>query len=145
MSYCGSPSILHCADNKPGPFRDNALQWPIGQGDQSREVPRDHKPPLSCSALQTTAGQRISFDFKVIAPLNKALTMELARCAFVDRRENVIALGPSGTGKTHVALGLGLMACQKGLKVRLQSSTRYAKPKPSSRAKSVQSATQSIT
>ena len=31
--------------------------------------------------------------------------------------ENVIALGPLGTGKTHVALGLGLAACQKGLPV----------------------------
>ena len=59
-----------------------------------------------------------SFDFKAIPSLNKALTMELARCEFVNRRENVIALGPSGTGKTHVTLGLGLAACQKGLKVR---------------------------
>jgi DNA replication protein DnaC len=33
------------------------------------------------------------------------------------RRENVIALGNSGTGKTHVALALGLAACQKGLTV----------------------------
>ena len=36
----------------------------------------------------------------------------------VERRENVIALGPSGTGKTHVAQGLGLAACQRGLSVR---------------------------
>jgi len=35
----------------------------------------------------------------------------------VERRENVIALGPSGTGKTHVTLGLGLAACQRGLSV----------------------------
>jgi DNA replication protein DnaC len=63
-----------------------------------------------------------SFDFKAIPSLNKALTMELARCAFVDARENVIALGPSGTGKTHVALGLGLAACQKGLKVRFTTA-----------------------
>ena len=48
--------------------------------------------------------------------------MELARCAFIERRENVIALGPSGTGKTHVALGLGLAACQKGLKVRFTTA-----------------------
>ena len=41
---------------------------------------------------------------------------------FVDRRENVIALGPSGTGKTHIALGLGLAACQKGLKVRFTTA-----------------------
>jgi DNA replication protein DnaC len=43
--------------------------------------------------------------------------LELARCDYVERRENIIALGPSGTGKTHIALGLGLAACQKGLSV----------------------------
>jgi DNA replication protein DnaC len=63
-----------------------------------------------------------SFDFKAIPSLNKVLTMELARCEFVDKRDNVIALGPSGTGKTHVALGLGLAACQKGLKVRFTTA-----------------------
>ena len=59
-----------------------------------------------------------SFDFKAIPSLNKALVMELARSEYIDRRDNIIALGPSGTGKTHIALGLGLAACQKGLKVR---------------------------
>ena len=63
-----------------------------------------------------------SFDFRTIPSLNKVLTMELARCEFVGRRQNVIALGPSGTGKTHVALGLGLAACQKGLKVRFTTA-----------------------
>jgi len=58
-----------------------------------------------------------SFDFKAIPALNKMQVLELARCEWVERRENVIALGPSGTGKTHVALGLGLSACQKGLSV----------------------------
>ena len=58
-----------------------------------------------------------SFDFAAIPSLNKLLVLELARCAYIERRENVIALGPSGTGKTHVALGLGLAACQKGLSV----------------------------
>lgn len=59
-----------------------------------------------------------SFDFKVIPSLNKMRVLELARCEFVARRENIIALGPSGTGKTHAALGLGLAACQKGMRVR---------------------------
>ena len=58
-----------------------------------------------------------SFDFTAIPKLNKMQVLELARCEWIDRRENVIALGPSGTGKTHVALGLGLAACQKGLSV----------------------------
>ncbi|MEM1152023.1 MAG: IS21-like element helper ATPase IstB [Pseudomonadota bacterium] len=59
-----------------------------------------------------------SFDFKAIPSLNKVLVTELARCEFITRRENIIALGPSGTGKTHAALGLGLAACQKGMRVR---------------------------
>ena len=59
-----------------------------------------------------------SFDFKAIPSLNKMLVMELARGEFVTRQENIIALGPSGTGKTHAALGLGLAACQKGMRVR---------------------------
>jgi DNA replication protein DnaC len=58
-----------------------------------------------------------SLDFAAIPSLNKPLVLELARCEYIERRENVIALGPSGTGKTHVALGLGLAACQKGLSV----------------------------
>ena len=53
----------------------------------------------------------------VIPSLNKALVLELARCEYIERRENLIALGNSGTGKTHMALGLGLAACQKGLSV----------------------------
>ena len=58
-----------------------------------------------------------SFDFTAIPKLNKMQVLELARCEWIERRENVIALGPSGTGKTHVALGLALAACQKGLSV----------------------------
>ena len=58
-----------------------------------------------------------SCDFPAIPSVNKVLVMELARCEYIRRRENVIAIGNSGTGKTHVALGLGLAACQRGLSV----------------------------
>ena len=58
-----------------------------------------------------------SFDFTAIPSLNKTLVLELARCEYIARRENVIAVGNSGTGKTHISLGLGLAACQKGLSV----------------------------
>ena len=43
--------------------------------------------------------------------------MELARCEYIQPRENVIAALNSGAGKTHVALGLGLAACQRGTPV----------------------------
>jgi DNA replication protein DnaC len=58
-----------------------------------------------------------SFVFTAIPSLNRMLVLELARCEYILRRENIIALGNSGTGKTHVALGLGLAACQRGFSV----------------------------
>ena len=45
--------------------------------------------------------------------------LELERCESAIRRDNVIALGSSRTGKTHTALALGLAACQRGLSVAL--------------------------
>ena len=58
-----------------------------------------------------------SFDFTAIPTLNKMLVLELARGEYILRRENVIALGNSGTGKSHIALALGLAACQRGFTV----------------------------
>ena len=52
-----------------------------------------------------------TFDFLAIPSVNKHLVMQLARC------ENVITIGNRGTAKTHVALGLGLAACQRGRSV----------------------------
>src|SRR3974390_2332622 len=58
-----------------------------------------------------------TFDFMAIPSLNKMLVLELARGEYILRRENVIALGNSGTGKSHIALALGLAACQRGFSV----------------------------
>src|SRR5271156_982372 len=54
-----------------------------------------------------------SFDFAAIPALNKTLVLELARSEYAIRRDNIIAVGNSGTGKTHISLA----ACQKGLSV----------------------------
>ena len=63
-----------------------------------------------------------TFDFPALPKLNKKLVLELARCEYIDRRENVLALGNSGTGKTHLALALGMAACQSGYRVRFTTA-----------------------
>ena len=63
-----------------------------------------------------------TFDFAAIPGLNKSLVLELMRCEWIDKRENIIALGPSGVGKTHMALALGLAACQKGMSVAFMTA-----------------------
>jgi len=63
-----------------------------------------------------------TFEFPALPKLNKKLVLELARCEFIDRRENVLALGNSGTGKSHLALALGMAACQAGYRVRFTTA-----------------------
>jgi len=58
------------------------------------------------------------FRFDAQPGINEALIHELLTGEFIDRRENVLLIGNSGTGKTHLATALGLAACQEGRKVR---------------------------
>ncbi|MEX3967836.1 IS21-like element helper ATPase IstB [Paraburkholderia sp. EG286B] len=58
------------------------------------------------------------FDFEFALGVPKALVLELGSLAFVERAENVVLLGPSGVGKTHLAVALGYRATQAGFRTR---------------------------
>ena len=64
-----------------------------------------------------------TFDLKAQPSINQELVRELSRGEYIDRRENVLLIGNSGTGKTHLATALGFAACQHGRKVRFFSAT----------------------
>ena len=55
-------------------------------------------------------------DLPAMPSVNRRPLMRFEGCEYVDRRENVVAFGNSGTRKTHVALCLGLASCQKELR-----------------------------
>jgi DNA replication protein DnaC len=58
------------------------------------------------------------FDFSAIPTLNKAAVLHLAQGEYIGKKENLLLMGNSGTGKTHLATALGLTACQQGKNVR---------------------------
>jgi DNA replication protein DnaC len=63
-----------------------------------------------------------AYDFAFATGAPRAQIHELASLGFVERCENIVLLGPSGTGKTHLAIAFGLLAAQKGWKVRFTTA-----------------------
>jgi DNA replication protein DnaC len=59
-----------------------------------------------------------TFDFKAQASINEPLIRELLRGDYIKNRENILLIGNSGTGKSHLATALGFAACAQGRKVR---------------------------
>jgi DNA replication protein DnaC len=63
-----------------------------------------------------------TFDFTACLSLSKQKVLELARGEWVDQHMNCCLIGGSGTGKTHVATGLGLALCRLGKRVRFTTA-----------------------
>ena len=58
------------------------------------------------------------FDMSRLAHVSPAAVAELSSCDFVKNRENVVMVGNPGSGKTHLAIALGMKACQAGFHVK---------------------------
>lgn len=54
------------------------------------------------------------FDFDFQEKLDRRLVMDLSSMEFIDRQESILLIGNNGTGKSHLAQSLALLACQKG-------------------------------
>jgi len=59
-----------------------------------------------------------TFDFEAATGLDARLIKELSSCEYAKKSRNVIFMGKSGTGKTHLATGLGMEACKHGIRTR---------------------------
>jgi DNA replication protein DnaC len=62
------------------------------------------------------------FDYQFAAGVKRSQIDELAGLGFVERHENVVLVGPSGVGKTHLAIALGYRAAQAGIKTRFTTA-----------------------
>ena len=79
----------------------------MGEGGELPRIPRD----------QASASSKIPIDRWA-----EHVAERIEHCEYIQRRENVIAVGNSTTGKAHVALGVGLAGCQRGISVCLTTA-----------------------
>jgi DNA replication protein DnaC len=65
------------------------------------------------------------FDFTFQRSVKKTLIQHLGQLDFLAGRENVVLLGPPGTGKTHLSIALGMRACLAGQRVAFRTATEW--------------------
>jgi DNA replication protein DnaC len=129
QAACGSLALSAVAEHYP------ALAQQAADGDASftdflercLKAEQDERRSRSQAMLTKFAGFPAiklidDYDFKFAAGAPKKTVQTLQSMAFVERKENVIFLGPSGVGKTHLAIALGYLATQSGIKVRFVSA-----------------------
>lgn len=87
-----------------------------------------------CDRLERRVRRRVSearfprlktldgFDFDAQPDLDRAAVIELATGGFVDDHANVVLMGEVGTGKTHLAIALGMACCHRGTRVRFTTA-----------------------
>ncbi len=74
------------------------------------------------------------FDFLFNPAVPKSKIIDLATCGFVERHENVLLIGPTGTGKSHIAQALGHRACRAGYSVLYVAAQELLKQLRAARA-----------
>lgn len=65
-----------------------------------------------------------AYDWSFNPSVNKQQMMDLATCTWLDRKEVVLMVGPSGVGKSHLAQALGQEACRRGYNVLFSSVSK---------------------
>lgn len=91
--------------------------------EQSLKAEQSSRQQRTRSILLKMAGfpaikQMDEYDFKFVVGAPKKQIEALTSLNFIQRKENLVLLGPSGVGKTHIAIALGYLATQSGFKTR---------------------------
>ncbi len=100
----------------PGDFLEQLLKLETGSRDERR---RQTLLRLSGIPAVKTLEQ---FDFKFASGAPRTQIQELASLAFVERQENIVLLGPSGVGKSHIAAALAYKCVMAGLSARFMTA-----------------------
>lgn len=124
-----APSLLSSVDRIAKRARDES--WPYEEflaACLEREVAsrQTHGGEARIKAARFPAHKTLEdFDFSYQRSVRKEVVSHLGALDFVEAKDNVIFLGPPGTGKTHLAIALGMRACQAGHRVAFATAAQW--------------------
>jgi DNA replication protein DnaC len=108
------------AGERNSPYDDYLLGLLEIEVAQREERTQERRVSQARFPYQRTLDQ---FDFSAAPWVNRGKVLELAKGEYVTQKENVVLMGNMGTGKTHTAIALGLLACRQGKRVRFVTAT----------------------
>ena len=130
-------ALAQRAANNEASFADY-LEWLL-QAEQSTRTERTRQTLLKMATLPLVKTME-QYDFNFASGAPRSQLQELASLAFIERNENIVMLGPSGVGKTHLAIALAYRTLMAGIKTRfitaadlmlqLQAAQRQGRLKP---------------
>jgi DNA replication protein DnaC len=116
------PAALEQAEkDKPGytQFLHDLLQVEVDATEQRRLAGR-----MRFAGFPSTKTLE-EFDFTAQPSAERPLVMHLAQLSWIQERSNVCLIGPPGTGKSHLAIALGIKACQHGYRVAFATAQQW--------------------
>lgn len=102
---------------------DSRLQWLWRLVEPQLNARRERATERRLIAARFPARKSLdNFDFKFQPQLDRERVLELATLDFVRRGQNLLVAGMSGTGKSHICIALGHLACAAGIRTRYTTS-----------------------
>jgi hypothetical protein len=112
-------ALAQCTADAQGSFADFPVDV-LESANAARKV-RTRQALLKIATLPAIKSLE-AYDFNFATGAPKAQIQELASLSFIERAENIILLGPSGVGKSHLALALAYRAVMAGIKTLITAA-----------------------
>src|SRR5918992_4156965 len=136
---CARTSLISAVRSRPRRCCRRSIVYPRGRVKRAGATRSSwrHASSASCRRARPTVATTASrppasrhktledFDFSYQRSVRKEVVVHLGTLDFVEARDNVIFLGPPGTGKSHLAIALGIRACQAGHRVAFGTAARW--------------------
>ncbi|MHC1723009.1 MAG: IS21-like element helper ATPase IstB [Aminipila sp.] len=121
-TFCDYENIIRQMDSGMG-YEDFLLEMLKAESEQRLENNRNRRIKTAKYPYIKTLEE---FDIKRLKHVKEPFIFELASCDYIDKHQNIVMIGNPGTGKTHLAISLGMKACTCGYSVKFYTAASLA-------------------